>query len=112
MRNVFLGDALAAGSKFRHCAQRRCLRHLSAGVGVNLRIQKQDVHIGVRSQHVIESAEADVVAPTVATDDPDALLDQFIRYREQVASRGCLVASQLFFQRLHPIALGKDAGLG
>src|ERR1039458_3059979 len=110
--DVFLRDALAASGELRHRAQRRCLRHLSAGVGVNLGIEQQDVDIGVGSQHVIESAESDVIAPAIATDDPDALLDQFVGHGQQVTRCRRLVARQLFFQRLHPIALGEDARLG
>ncbi len=68
--------------------------------------------LAVGGQHVIEAAVTDVVAPAVAADDPDALLDQLVGNRQQIASRGRLVVRQLFFQRLHALALGEDAFLG
>ena len=83
--DVFLRSALAAGGKLRHRAQRRGLRHLPAGIGVHLGVEQQDVDVGGGGQHVVEAAVADVVAPSVAADDPHALLDQFVGNRQQVA---------------------------
>src|SRR5438874_29403 len=64
----------AAGGKLCDCAERRGLRSLTAGVGINFRVEHENVHVGTAGEHVIQSAVTDVVSPAIATDDPDALL--------------------------------------
>ena len=108
----FFGRALAAGSELRHRAQRGGLRHLAAGIGVHLGVEQQDVDVGLRRQHVVEPAVADVVAPAVATYNPHALLHQEVGDGKQIAARRRLVSCQLLFQLLHSLALREDAFLG
>ena len=50
--------------------ERSSLRSLTAGVGVNLSIEHEDIHVLTRSNHVVETTVTDVVRSTVATDDP------------------------------------------
>ena len=59
--------------ELRHRAARRRLRRLAAGVRVDLGVEHQDVDVAAGGEHVVEAAEADVVGPAVAADDPDAL---------------------------------------
>jgi hypothetical protein len=61
---------------------------LAAGVGVDLGVEHQDVDVRAGGQDVVEAAEADVVGPAVAADDPDALADQGVGDGEQVAGFG------------------------
>ena len=63
------------------------LRCLATGVGVDLGVEHEDVDVPARGQDVVEPAEADVVGPAVATEDPNALSYEGAREREQVASR-------------------------
>ena len=81
---ILLGTGLAAGGKFRYRAARRGFGRLAAGVGIDLGIEHQHVHVAAAGQHVIEAAVADVVGPAVAADDPNALLDQQIGDGEQL----------------------------
>jgi hypothetical protein len=78
MPRSFFGRGLAARGKLRRGADRRGLGGLSAGVGVNLGIHDQHVHVEVCGQHVIQAAEADIVGPAVAAVHPDGLLGQLI----------------------------------
>ena len=63
-------------------------------------------------EHMIEAAEADVVGPAVAADDPHAFLHQIFGQAFQLARRGGIDAGQLLAQFLDPLALLKDAGFG
>ena len=49
-RNVLLAGGLAGSGKLRYCSARRCLRHLSAGVGVGLGIEHEDLDVLARCQ--------------------------------------------------------------
>ncbi len=69
------------------------LGSLSAGVGVNLGVEDEDVDIVAGSQDVIQTAEADIVGPTVAAEDPEGLLGQVILVGVRIA----LEASQPHF---------------
>ena len=61
---------------------------LAAGVGIDLGVQDQDVHVAAGCEDVVEAAVADVISPAVAADDPDALLDEVVRHAQQVAGIG------------------------
>ena len=87
-RQIFLGQLLAAGREFGDRAARRGLRHLAAGVGVDLRVQHQDVHVAAAGQHVVETAVADVVRPAVAADDPDDCVHQHVRASRSAGRAG------------------------
>ncbi len=83
-REVLARGALAGRGEFRHRAERRRLRRLAAGVGIDLGVEHQHVDVAAAGQHVIEPAVADVVGPAVAADDPDAAADQMIDDRQQI----------------------------
>ena len=84
---VLLGAGLAIAGELRHRSPGRGLRHLSAGVGVHLRIQHQDVDVVMGGEEVIDAAEADVVGPAITADHPDTAFHQVIGQAEQAADR-------------------------
>jgi hypothetical protein len=43
---------------------------LTAGVGIDLGIEHQDVDVAVLGEDMVEPTGADVVGPAVAADDP------------------------------------------
>ena len=88
----FLPVPLPRGGELGDRAARRRLRRLAAGVGVHLGVEHEDVDVAARRQHVVEAAEADVVGPAVAADDPDALAHEVVGEREQVARVGVVGA--------------------
>ena len=67
----FLRVSLPRGGKFGDGPGGGSLGRLAAGVGVDLRIENQQVNIGAGCQHVIYAPEADIVSPAVPADDPD-----------------------------------------
>ena len=60
---------------------------------------------------MIESAKADVVGPSVAAHEPDALAHQRIGNRHQVARVAGLETSQYPLDLGDPLALRRNAGL-
>ncbi len=68
---VLLADALAGRSKLSDSCDRSRLGRLTAGVRVNLCVKHKDIYI-------VQTAETDVVACAVATDDPLATLNKII----------------------------------
>ena len=74
LRQVLLADGLAGRSKLRDLADVGGLRSLSAGVGIHLGVEDHDVHIHAGRDHVIQAAEADIIRPAVAAEDPVRLL--------------------------------------
>ena len=74
----FFFDSLTGSRELRNSADRSGLGSLSAGVGVNLGIEDQDVDILAGSDDVVQAAEADVVCPAVAAEDPHGLLGEVI----------------------------------
>ena len=81
---VFLADLLTAGGELGDSAGRGGLRALSAGVGVHLGVDDDDVDILAAGQHVVQTAESDVIAPAVAAEDPLALLDEAVTELEEL----------------------------
>ena len=81
---VLLGRALAGRRELRHGAPRRRLGRLAAGVRVDLGVEDEDVDVATRREDLVDAAEADVVGPAVAADDPDALADEIAGEGEQV----------------------------
>src|SRR5699024_206570 len=74
-----LGEALllhllTGSGKLSHLADVGSLGSLSAGVGVHLGVEDEDVDILTGGQDVVQSAVADVVSPAVAAEDPHGLL--------------------------------------
>ena len=54
------------------------LGSLSAGVGVDLGIEDEDVDVFTGGENMVDAAEADVVSPAVAAEGPHALLGQIL----------------------------------
>ena len=52
--------------------------NLTTGVGVNLGIEYEDVDVLAAGNHVVQTAEADVIAGAVTTDDPLRTLNQVL----------------------------------
>ena len=84
-REVLLAGLFAAAGELRDRATRSGLRHLPAGVRIDFGVEHQHVHIHAGAEHVIEAAEADVICPSVAADQPHALTHQRIGERHQIA---------------------------
>jgi hypothetical protein len=81
-----LSTALPLAGELRSGAERRRLRCLTTGVGVDLGVEHQDVDVVRHRQHVVETAKADVERPAVAADQPHALRHQVVRERSEFAS--------------------------
>src|SRR5512144_1063956 len=71
---IFLSGRFATGSKLSDCSKRCCLRSLTASIRVDFGVEYQDIHVVSAGQNMVQATIADVVSPTVATDDPNALL--------------------------------------
>ena len=67
---IFFPRAFALRGKLRDGRHRGRFRRLPAGIGVNLGIKHQNIHVFPARQHVIETAEADIVGPAVAAENP------------------------------------------
>ncbi len=85
---VLLARRFAGGGEFRHRRPRRRLGRLAARVRIDARVEHQDVDVAARGEHVIQSAEADVVGPAIAADDPHAAFDQHIGDGGELVRRG------------------------
>ena len=81
-RKVFLLHGLTGSSELRNGADRGSLGSLSAGVGVNLGVEDEDVDVLAGSDDVIQTAEADIISPAVAAEDPHGLLRQLVLVNE------------------------------
>ncbi len=85
---ILLRRRLAGRRELGHRAERRRLRLLAAGIGIDLRVEHEDVHVTLAGQDVVEAAVPDVVGPTVAAHQPDALLHQVVGERFEAARLG------------------------
>ena len=83
---------LAAGGELGGSAERGRLGRLAAGVGVDLGVHHQDVHVAVLRQHVVEPAVTDVVGPAVAADEPDAAANEKVGERAEIDRLGAEVS--------------------
>ena len=73
---ALLLDVFARGRKLRHLADVRSFRCLTAGVRIDLRVENEDIDVMPACKHVVKAAVADVVGPSVAAEDPEALLGE------------------------------------
>ena len=92
-----LGPLLAAGGKFRHRGARSGFGRLTPGVGIDLGIEDEHIHVAAAGQYVIEAAVADVIGPTVSADDPNAFLHQEVGDGEQLLGIQGIQAVEFFF---------------
>ena len=103
--DVLLLHGLAGGRELRHGAERRRLGHLAAGVGVDLGVEHQHVHVAPAGEDVVEPAGPDVVGPPVAADDPHAAPDQVLDDAQEVGHDGPVQPVEALHQLRHPFAL-------
>ena len=88
-------DLLACCRKLSDLADVGCLGSLTAGVGVDLSVEYEDVDVFAGSENVVNAAEADVECPAVAAEDPAALLVQEVLLLQQLCT-GVAAAVELF----------------
>ena len=93
---VLLADCLTCCRELSNLTDVGGLGSLSAGVGVNFGIEYHDVYVFTGSDNVVETAEADIVSPAVATEDPDGLLSEVILFSEDFGSDSAAGSSSLF----------------
>ncbi len=110
MPRSFFGPGLPPAANFATAPRGSRLRRLSAGVGVDLGIEHQQVDVASAGEDVIEAAVADVVGPAVAADDPDTLLHQHVGEGEKLLGFGRIELAQAFFQDVDALALLVDVG--
>ena len=104
-RDVLLGYGLAPCGKLGDGAERRRLGRLPAGVGVDLGVEQEHVHVAPACQDVVEPTGADVVGPAVAADDPHAAPDQVIHDAAQVRGGRAVKTAEPPLQLGHPVVL-------
>ena len=75
---VLLAPGLASGRELGDGAPGRGLGHLAAGIRVDFGVEHEDFDVTPAGEHMVEAAEADVVGPAVAADDPHALAHQHV----------------------------------
>ena len=71
---IFLLGHFTSCCKLRNRTGRSGFGRLTAGVGVNLGIEYQDVYILAGSDNMVQAAEADIISPAVAAENPDRFL--------------------------------------
>ena len=77
-RKVLLFDSLSGCGKLGNGTKRCRLGRLAACIGINLRIEYEDVDILAGGQRMVNAAEADIIGPAVAAEDPHGLLGKII----------------------------------
>ena len=101
----FLPLSLPEAVNFATAPRGVALEAWPPGVRVHLGVEHEDVHVAARRQHVVEPAEADVVGPAVAPDDPHAIADQRVGHREQQRRRRVRDVDQRALQLRHAFTL-------
>ena len=100
--HVLLVGLLAAGGELGDGRGRGGLGGLSAGVGIDFRVEDEDVDVAVLGDDVVDAAVADVVGPAVTTDDPDGFVGeevgQFVDLRDDGAAACRWLASLQFLK--------------
>ena len=109
---VLLAAGLAAGGELGHRAAGRRLRGLPARVGIDLRIEHQEIDVAAGGEDVVDAAEADVVGPAVAAEAPHAAADEILGRGRQVLGVAAADGRQPLLQGRHQRALQGDLGVG
>ena len=78
VRKALLADVLARSRKLADLADIGSLGSLAACIGIHLRIEYHYINILSGCQHMIQSAKADVVCPSVSAEDPYRFLGEVI----------------------------------
>ena len=102
---IFLRQSLTCGSEFSGSAHRGSLRLLTTGIRVNTSIHNEDVDVFAGSDSVVKTAEADIISPTVTTQNPNRFLDEVISQNVQLLSFFSINSSQFSAQFFNIIAL-------
>ena len=80
----FLLDRLTCCRKLCNLTDLDSLGSLSAGVGVNLGIEYHNVYVFAGSENVVKTAEADIICPAVAAEDPYGLLGEVVAFSASI----------------------------
>ena len=75
---VLLACTLACCSELGDRSSRCCLGCLSTGIGIDFRVENEDVDIFALSEDMVKSTVTDIICPSVSAEYPDALLDEEI----------------------------------
>ena len=94
-RQGLLSHLLTSGGELCHLTDVGRLRGLTASVGVDFGVEDEDVHILTRGKHMVHTTVADVVSPTVATENPHGLLDEVVGTGDNFFCQGSHIASGL-----------------
>ena len=84
--HIFLLYFLTTGSELCYSTRLCGLGSLSACVGVNLGIEYHDVDILAACKYMVNTAESDIVCPSVTTEDPLGLLAKVILVLQDILS--------------------------
>ena len=98
MPRFFFLRTLAAGCEFSYCRGMRCFRRLTARIGVHFRIEYENIYIIAGRKYMVETAEADIISPAVATKDPLRTFSKIIVFTSKIAVIA-LVGSVHFFKQ-------------
>jgi hypothetical protein len=110
-REILLAGLFATGGKLRNRPTRCGFGHLPARVRVHFSIQYHHVDVHSGAEHVIESAKPDVIGPSVAAHEPNALAHQRIGNRHQVARVAGFETCNSPLDFGDPLALRRNASL-
>ena len=105
---VFFARGLSACCKLRDGSNRGRLGHLSTGVRIDFGVEDEEVNVAAGSDDVVKAAEADVVCPSVAADDPDGAVDEVIAERDEFSRISVLRFCESGFKRFDVLALSCD----
>ena len=106
----FFFDRLSGGRKLCDLSKLRSLGGLAACVGIDLSVEYHDVHILAGGDDMVKSAEADIICPAVAAEDPDGLLREVILFRKDFRSERAGLAVAVLAGRLQLLHVRKDLG--
>src|SRR5699024_5920501 len=87
---------LTSSSELSNRTDVGCLGSLSTSVGVNFGIEYHNVYVLAGSQNMVQTAEADIVCPTVATENPDGLLGQVFLLSQNFLAQATASSCTLF----------------
>ena len=112
---VLLAHAHAGVGELGDSADRGGLGGLTAGIGVDLGVHDQNVHVLAAGEDVVQATVADVVGPAVTTEDPDGLVDEVVGEFEDLveAALGAVAnvaGESCFEERLHGTLGGDGVG--
>ena len=101
LRQGLLGHHLTGGGELRHLADVGGLGGLAAGVGIHLGVKDHHVDVLAGGQDMVQTAEADIVGPAVAAEDPHGLLGEVLLVGQNLCRQGAGLA----------VAVGSASGL-